>query len=115
MPRTSRASSATARWPKWIGSKVPPISATEPGWASIVLLGMGSHSSSRRPMRTVSPAVTPARRSSASMPRRARLRWNRSADSSTSKLVWAANRSICLPRTRAAVLALDDEVIAEIS
>ena len=62
--------------------------------------GCGSHSSSVAPIRTRSPAAIPARRSSASMPRRARSRWNRSADSSTSKLVWAAIRSIRVPRTR---------------
>ena len=42
----------------------------------------------------------PARRSSSSIPSRARSRWKRSADSSTSKFVWAAIRSIRLPRTR---------------
>ena len=62
--------------------------------------GCASHSSSVPPIRTVSPAATPARRSSVSMPKRARSRWNRSADSSTSKLVWAAIRSIRAPRTR---------------
>ena len=47
----------------------------------------------------MSPGWTPAR-SSASAPRRSRSRWNRSADSSTSKSVWAATRSMRRPRTR---------------
>ena len=62
--------------------------------------GWASHSSSVAPIRTRSPGSIPARRSSSSMPSRARSRWNRSADSSISKFVWAAIRSIRLPRTR---------------
>ena len=66
------------------------------------------------PIRTRSPAAIPARRSSASMPSRARSRWKRSADSSTSKLVWAAIRSMRRPRTRNAPSSsrLDAEPVA---
>ena len=73
-----------------------------------------SHSSSVAPIRTRSPGAIPARRSSSSMPRRARSRWNRSADSSTSKFVWAAIRSMRVPRTRKtpSASALDDEPVA---
>ena len=64
-------------------------------------------------MRTMSPGSIPARRSSASIPSRARSRWKRSADSSTSKFVWAAIRSIRLPRTRnASPSRLDHEPVA---
>ena len=62
--------------------------------------GSGSHSSSVAPIRTRSPGTIPARRSPVSIPSRARSRWKRSADSSTSKLVWAAMRSMRVPRTR---------------
>ena len=107
-PRTSRASSAIARWARWGGSKVPPRIPTAPGRRPgrgsprVLVPGVAPHSNSTRPIRTVSPGWTPARRSAPSMPRRSRSRWKRSADSSTSKLVWTAIRSIRLPRTRKA-------------
>ena len=66
------------------------------------------------PIRTVSPGAMPARRSSASIPSRARSRWKRSADSSTSKLVWAAIRSIrrAADAEGAVRLELDAEAVA---
>ena len=70
------------------------------GAPSLVAPQRGSHSSSTAPIRTVSPGRIPALRSAASMPGRTSSRWNRSADSSFSKLVWAASRSMRLPRTR---------------
>ena len=74
--RASRARSARGPSVTSAPRAAPPIRARSP------------------PIRTVSPAAIPARRSSVSMPSRARSRWKRSADSSTSKLVWAAIRSI---------------------
>ena len=114
----------------WIGSNVPPRMPSEPatgpagvrrdrgtgpGPLTRASHGSRSHSSSTAPIRTVSPVATPARRSSASTPSRDRSRWNRSADSSTSKSVWAAIRSIRRPRTRNAPsgVALDGEAVAE--
>ena len=122
-PRASRASSAIARWRDVDGSNVPPRTPSAPTGARSGAAAAGHRllPGLRLPLELTAadahqcrPAAIPARRSSASMPRRARSRWNRSADSSTSKLVWAAIRSMRLPRTRkhAVVLALDHEAVA---
>ena len=65
-----------------------------------------SHSSSTAPMRTLSPAITPARTSSRSTPSRARSRWKRSADlgcrsSSAPRAARFADRRRGRPRLRA--------------
>ena len=80
----SRASSAIARCPIWIGSNVPPIRRSPaPGDHRRALQGSPPTPARPQPTRTVSPGRMPARRSSASAPSRSRSRWNRSADSST--------------------------------
>ena len=105
-PSASAASSATARCATWIGSNVPPKTPSDPGTTrrtpSLTRAPRAAPPTRARWRRCgpCRPAATPARRSSVSMPRRARSRWKRSADSSTSKLVWAAIRSIRAPRTR---------------
>ena len=105
-PSASRAASAIARWPRWIGSNVPPMTPDAPaGRAGPAVTarcpGLGLPLElDRADADGVAGLRRPARRSSASMPRRSRSRWKRSADSSTSKFVWAARRSMRWPRTR---------------
>ena len=109
-PERLAGPSAIARWPTWNGSNVPPRMPSEPGTTGAGAAARARPSptsqGSRLPLELDradpdrSPAPTPARRSSPSIPSRARSRWNRSADSSTSKFVCAASRSIRRPRTR---------------
>ena len=112
-PRVSRASSAIARWPWWIGSNVPPRMPSEPattaGGSTADAGAVSRGSVNGRPRADPTPARTrrcaprcparmPALRSAPSIPVRTSSRWNRSADSSFSKLVWATSRSMRLPR-----------------
>ena len=115
-PTASRAASATARWASGSGRTCPP--KTPRRAAEVDGLAVTGPPTGRTPTparsRRCAPGRrrrSPARRSSASMPEPRRSRWNRSADSSTSKFVCAATRSMRLPRTRigAVVVALDDE------
>ena len=83
--------------PACTGSKVPPRT---PRAAAIgPRSGPAAPFELDAPMRTMSPLVTPARRSASTTPRRASSRWNRAADSSFSKSVWATSRSTRRPST----------------
>ena len=115
------ASSATARCAMWIGSKVPPRTPSEPAT-------LGSRTRRSHALPRLAPPIRARRRRSGrgrrSRSRRAaarrrcrggdRSRWKRSADSSTSKLVWAAIRSIACPANPedAVLLQLDEEAVA---
>ena len=67
---------------------------------STVVLGRVPLQLRRRRSAPRRPGRMPAFRSAPSIPVRTSSRWNRSADSSFSKFVWATSRSIRLPDTR---------------